>query len=167
MLWRVHFQILLFLFLEPGHLSAKSDVYSFGVVLLEILSGKKAIDKNRPRGEHNLVDWAKPYLTNKRRVFRVLDSRLEGQYTLDHAAKVADLARQCLCMDPRIRPNMDEVIATLELLQESNDTSRKDRNAHSLNQRRANVQPVSCKSTSERTRMVTNYPRPLASPLRV
>ncbi|KAK1396863.1 putative serine/threonine-protein kinase NAK [Heracleum sosnowskyi] len=104
-------------YMSTGHLNAKSDVYSFGVVLLEILSGRKAIDKNRPTGEQRLVEWAKPYLNNKRRIFRVIDSRLEGQYSLDHARRAANLAVQCLCVEPRIRPNMDEVVTVLEQLQ--------------------------------------------------
>ncbi|EMS62888.1 Protein kinase APK1A, chloroplastic [Triticum urartu] len=65
-------------YLATGHLTAKSDVYSFGVVLLEMLSGRRALDKNRPSGEHNLVEWARPYLTSKRRVFHILDARLGG-----------------------------------------------------------------------------------------
>ncbi len=39
-------------------LSVKSDVYSFGVVLLEIISGRKAIDTTLPNQEaSNLCDW--------------------------------------------------------------------------------------------------------------
>ncbi|RYR70237.1 hypothetical protein Ahy_A03g016744 isoform A [Arachis hypogaea] len=41
-------------YLATGHLTAKSDVFSFGVVLLEMLSGRRAVDKNRPSGQHNL-----------------------------------------------------------------------------------------------------------------
>ncbi|XP_019157675.1 PREDICTED: protein kinase APK1A, chloroplastic-like [Ipomoea nil] len=78
-------------YLATGHLTAKIDFYSFGVVLLEVLSGRRAIDKNRPSAEHNLVEWAKLYMANKRRVFRILDNRLEGQYTLEVAQKVAHL----------------------------------------------------------------------------
>ncbi|XP_073310949.1 probable serine/threonine-protein kinase PBL11 isoform X1 [Primulina huaijiensis] len=111
-------------YLSTGHLTAKSDVYSFGVVLLEILSGKKAIDKNRPSGEHNLVEWAKPYLTNKRRIFHVIDTRLEGQYSMGRTMKVAKLALQCLSMDARSRPNMDNVVTELEQLQDSKDTTK-------------------------------------------
>lgn len=40
-----------------GQLSLKSDVYSFGVVLLEIITGRKAIDCSRAAGEQNLVVW--------------------------------------------------------------------------------------------------------------
>lgn len=100
-------------------MTAKSDVYSFGVVLLEMLSGRRAIDKNRPLGQHNLVEWAKPYLASKRRIFRVLDARLNGQYSLSQAQKVANLALQCLD-EPKFRPDMDEVVKTLVQLQESN-----------------------------------------------
>ncbi|CAA0842858.1 Protein kinase APK1B- chloroplastic [Striga hermonthica] len=117
-------------YLSTGHLTAKSDVYSFGVVLLEILSGKKAIDKNRPSGEQKLVEWAKPYLTNKRRVLRVIDARLEGQYSLVQAGKAAKLALQCLCMDARSRPNMDQVVTALEQLQESVKTESKKDQKH-------------------------------------
>ena len=40
-----------------GHLTAKSDVYSFGVVLLELLTGQKPIDHDRPPGKINLTSW--------------------------------------------------------------------------------------------------------------
>ncbi|GJT68943.1 probable serine/threonine-protein kinase PIX7 [Tanacetum coccineum] len=49
-------------YVMTGHLTAKSDVYSFGVVLLEMLTGRRSMDKNRPNGEHNLVEWARPHL---------------------------------------------------------------------------------------------------------
>lgn len=39
-----------------GQLTTKSDVYSFGVVLLELITGRRAIDSSRPR-QSNLVAW--------------------------------------------------------------------------------------------------------------
>lgn len=42
-----------------GQLTLKSDVYSFGVVLLEIITGRKAIDDSRAAGEQNLVSWVR------------------------------------------------------------------------------------------------------------
>ncbi|KAM3200335.1 hypothetical protein P3L10_032697 [Capsicum annuum] len=42
-----------------GQLTLKSDVYSFGVVLLEIITGKRAIDTSRAAGEQNLVAWVR------------------------------------------------------------------------------------------------------------
>ncbi|GFP79640.1 serine/threonine-protein kinase-like protein at1g28390, partial [Phtheirospermum japonicum] len=41
-----------------GDLSAKSDVFSFGILLLEIISGRKAIDVGY--SAPSVVDWAVP-----------------------------------------------------------------------------------------------------------
>ncbi|XP_006650809.2 receptor-like cytoplasmic kinase 176 isoform X2 [Oryza brachyantha] len=112
-------------YLSTGHLTPKSDVYSFGVVLLEMMSGRRAIDKNRPQGEHNLVEWARPYLTHKRKIFRVLDTRLEGQYSHVGAQTVATLALECLSYETKMRPSMDAVVTILEELQESSNADRK------------------------------------------
>lgn len=42
---------------RTGHLTVKSDVYTFGVVLLELISGRRAIDTAKPTNEQNLVTW--------------------------------------------------------------------------------------------------------------
>ncbi|CAL2242776.1 unnamed protein product [Prunus armeniaca] len=109
-------------YMATGHLTAKSDVYSFGVVLLEMLSGRRAVDKNRPSGEHNLVEWAKPYLASKRKVLHIFDARIEGQYSVGGALRAVNLAIRCLAVEAKFRPNMNDVIKALEQLQEPNDT---------------------------------------------
>lgn len=48
-----------------------------------------------------------------------MDARIEGQYTLREAMKVANLTVQCLSVEPRFRPKMDEVVIALEELQGS------------------------------------------------
>ena len=40
-----------------GQLTLRSDVYSFDIVLLEIITGRQAIDNSKTSGEHNLVAW--------------------------------------------------------------------------------------------------------------
>lgn len=42
---------------RTGQLTAKSDVYSFGVVLLELITGRRAIDIRRRNREQTLVSW--------------------------------------------------------------------------------------------------------------
>ncbi|KAG4403382.1 hypothetical protein AAZX31_01G090500 [Glycine max] len=154
-------------YLATGHLTAKSDVYSFGVVLLEMLSGRRAIDKNRPSGEQCLVEWAKPYLSNKRRVFRVMDSRLEGQYSLTQAQRAATLAFQCLSVEPKYRPNMDEVVKALEQLRESNDKVKngdhKKCRVSGSGLGHPNGLPASTSKGSIDAAKKFNYPRPSAS----
>ncbi|TYG44206.1 hypothetical protein E1A91_D11G078900v1 [Gossypium mustelinum] len=108
-------------YVMTGHLTSKSDVYSFGVVLLEMLTGRRSMDKNRPNGEHNLVEWARPHLGDKRRFFRILDPRLEGHFSIKGALKAAQLAAQCLSRDPKARPRMSEVVETLKPLPNLND----------------------------------------------
>ncbi|MQM07571.1 hypothetical protein Taro_040414 [Colocasia esculenta] len=111
-------------YIATGRLSAKADVYSFGVVLLELLSGRRAVDKSKVGIEQNLVDWAKPYLGDKRKLFRVMDTRLEGQYTKKGAFTVASVALQCLGKEAKLRPRMSEVLAMLEQLQDSKETTK-------------------------------------------
>uniref|UniRef100_A0A5B7B2X9 non-specific serine/threonine protein kinase n=1 Tax=Davidia involucrata TaxID=16924 RepID=A0A5B7B2X9_DAVIN len=147
-------------YLATGHLTTKSDVYSFGVVLLEMLSGRRAVDKNRPSGEHNLVEWAKPYLASKRKIFRILDNRLEGQYSLDVANKASNLAFRCLSTDAKFRPSMDDVVKELEQLQDSKETGIARSNPSS------GPKPRRLSADDARNGNATGaYPRPSASPL--
>ncbi|KAJ8768095.1 hypothetical protein K2173_021035 [Erythroxylum novogranatense] len=108
-------------YVMTGHLTSKSDVYSFGVVLLEILTGRRSMDKKRPSGEQNLVSWARPYLADKRRLYQLVDPRLELNYSLKGAQKVSQLAYSCLSRDSKSRPTMDEVVKVLTPLQDLND----------------------------------------------
>jgi interleukin-1 receptor-associated kinase 4 len=102
-----------------GRLSAKADVYSFGVVLLELLTGRRALDKSKPGIEQNLVDWARPHLGDKRRLYRIMDTKLGGQYPKKGANAIASIALQCICGDAKMRPRMSQVLEELEQLQDA------------------------------------------------
>ncbi|KAL6294670.1 hypothetical protein ACE6H2_002812 [Prunus campanulata] len=103
-------------YVMTGHLTSRSDVYSFGVVLLEMLTGRRSMDKNRPNGEHNLVEWARPHLGERRRFYRLIDPRLEGHFSIKGVQKAAQLAAHCLSRDPKARPLMSEVVEALKPL---------------------------------------------------
>ncbi|CAN1340478.1 Probable serine/threonine-protein kinase PBL17 [Linum perenne] len=104
-------------YVMTGHLTARSDVYGFGVVLLELLLGRRALDKSRPSREHNLVEWARPLLNQNKKILRILDPRMEGQYSVRTVMKVANLAYQCLSQNPKGRPLMNQVVELLESVQ--------------------------------------------------
>ncbi|KAF3630161.1 Protein kinase APK1B, chloroplastic [Capsicum baccatum] len=146
-------------YMATGHLTARSDVYSFGVVLLEMLTGRRVVDKNRPHGEHNLIEWAKPFLTSKRKVLRIMDHRIEGQYSVEAALKAALLAVKCLALDPKFRPKMPEVVKALEQLQNLNEEGSLKRETTQRKHHRTSTDEASRRKT-------TSYPRPAAaSPL--
>lgn len=102
-----------------GRLSAKADVYSFGVVLLELLTGRRALDRSKVGIEQNLVDWTKPCLGDKRKLYRIMDSRLEGQYPKKGAQAVSNLALICISSEAKSRPKMSDVLEKLEQLYDS------------------------------------------------
>lgn len=110
-------------YVATGHLYVKSDVYGFGVVLLEMLSGQRALDPLRPSGQHNLIDWAKPYLADRKRLSRLMDPRLP-QYPPKGAFQAAQLTLSCLAGEPKNRPSMKEVVEILEAIDSMNGRSR-------------------------------------------
>uniref|UniRef100_A0A251RNV1 Protein kinase domain-containing protein n=1 Tax=Helianthus annuus TaxID=4232 RepID=A0A251RNV1_HELAN len=144
-------------YIATGRLTSKSDVYSFGVVLLELLSGRRAVDKDKFGVEQDLVEWTKPYLGDKRRLFRIMDTKLEGQYPQKSAFTAATLASQCLNIEPKSRPRMSEVLASLEELQAAKNDSRDHRKVSS---------PVPRSPVGHRQRRSTPLGSPLVTPPR-
>ncbi|XP_039031508.1 serine/threonine-protein kinase RIPK-like [Hibiscus syriacus] len=110
-------------YIMTGHLTAMSDVYSFGVLLLELLTGRRSLDKSRSHKEQNLVEWARPMLNEPRRLGRIMDPKLEGQYSEMGARKAAALAYQCISHRVKQRPKMSEVVKILEPLLDYENTS--------------------------------------------
>ncbi|CAI0440511.1 unnamed protein product [Linum tenue] len=104
-------------YIMTGHLTPRSDVYSFGVVLLELLTGRKSLDKSRPTREQNLADWGLPLLKEKKKLLNIVDPRLEGDYPVKAVHKAAMLAYHCLNKNPKARPLMRDIVDSLEPLQ--------------------------------------------------
>ncbi|VAH07167.1 unnamed protein product [Triticum turgidum subsp. durum] len=80
---------------STGKLTTKSDVYSYGVVLLELLTGRVPVDTQRPPGQHVLVSWALPRLTNRERLVQMVDPALKGQFAVKDLIQVWRRSRRC------------------------------------------------------------------------
>ncbi|KAM0936827.1 putative protein kinase RLK-Pelle-RLCK-VIIa-2 family [Dioscorea sansibarensis] len=156
-------------YMATGRLSAKADVYSFGVVLLELLSGRRAVDREKLGAEQNLVEWSKPYLCDKRKLFRVIDNKLEGQYPKKSAFAVANLALQCISGEAKLRPRMSEVLSTLEQLQDPKDVAKLQfhatRDAVNMNYDKLSKRRYSAMRSSLRHQLAPRYSTPAVSPL--
>ncbi|KAL3652121.1 Interface between microtubules and kinetochore protein [Castilleja foliolosa] len=118
-----------------------------------MLTGRRVLDKNRPHGEQNLIEWARPYLAGKRKVLRVMDARIEGQYSPIGALKAATVAVRCLALEPKHRPTMIEVVKALEQLHDT-ESPKTEEVDH-------------CKYRPASSRTTASYLRPLASPIAV
>ncbi|XVE59255.1 hypothetical protein DITRI_Ditri05aG0031300 [Diplodiscus trichospermus] len=100
-------------YVQTGRLTAKSDVWSFGVVLYELITGRRALERNLPRSEQKLLEWVRPYVSDSKKFHLIVDPRLEGQYCMNSAQKLASLANKCLMKNPKSRPKMSEVVEIL------------------------------------------------------
>uniref|UniRef100_A0A7C9ASV7 Receptor protein serine/threonine kinase n=2 Tax=Opuntia streptacantha TaxID=393608 RepID=A0A7C9ASV7_OPUST len=96
-----------------GKVTDKIDVYAFGVVLLELLSGRKPISSEQPKGQESLVMWAKPIL-NGGKVSKLLDPSLGSNYDRDHIERMVLAATLCIRRAPRARPKMSLILKLLE-----------------------------------------------------
>ncbi|CAK8575819.1 unnamed protein product [Lathyrus sativus] len=95
------------------YLTTKSDVYSFGVLLLEVLSGRKAIDMTQYEEGNNIVEWAVP-LIKSGNIAAILDPILKPPHDLEALKKIANVACKCVRMRGKDRPSMDKVTTALE-----------------------------------------------------
>ncbi|OMO84335.1 hypothetical protein CCACVL1_10867 [Corchorus capsularis] len=98
-------------------LTAKSDVYGLGVVLLELLTGKKAVFKIEEDGTGpiGVVEYASPRIMEGD-LGAVVDRRV-GVPEI-HEAEAVELmaytALQCVNLEGKERPNMTDIVASLE-----------------------------------------------------
>ncbi|XP_024173003.1 probable serine/threonine-protein kinase PBL21 isoform X2 [Rosa chinensis] len=103
-----------------GKLTLKSDIYSFGVVMLELITGKKAIDNTMKQGEQNLVAWSRPFLKDRRKFVQLVDPLLQGRFPtrcLHHAVAITAM---CLQEQPTFRPLISDIVVALEYLASQN-----------------------------------------------
>ncbi|KAJ8628678.1 hypothetical protein MRB53_022001 [Persea americana] len=100
-------------YLTPQNLSTKSDVFSFGILLLEIISGRNAIDMNyRPS---SIDEWAIP-LIKQGEFDRLYDPRIGMPKDSCVRRQLAALAAWCVQSSAERRPSMLEVVNCLRMV---------------------------------------------------
>ncbi|KAK8457110.1 hypothetical protein SEVIR_3G125800v4 [Setaria viridis] len=93
---------------QSGQITEKADVYSFGVVLVELVTGRKAVDINRPKGQQFLTEWARPLL-EEYAIDELIDPRLGGRFCENEVYCMLHAANLCIRRDPHLRPRMSHV----------------------------------------------------------
>ncbi|CAM0953290.1 unnamed protein product [Alopecurus aequalis] len=121
---------------QSGQITEKADVYSFGVVLVELVTGRKAMDINRPKGQQFLTEWARPLLEDHA-LDELIDPRLEDRFCENEVYCMLHAANLCIRRDPHSRPRMSHVLRILEgdMVVESGCISAPSSDAGSMSRR--------------------------------
>ncbi|KAJ6934265.1 hypothetical protein NC651_009336 [Populus alba x Populus x berolinensis] len=100
-------------YLLDGKLTDKSDVYAFGVLLLELLIGRKPVEKMSPDHFQFIVSWAMPRLADRSKLPNVVDPVIKDTTNLKHLYQVAAVAVLCVQQEPSYRPLITDVLHSL------------------------------------------------------
>ncbi|XP_051139041.1 serine/threonine-protein kinase CDG1-like isoform X2 [Andrographis paniculata] len=98
---------------ENGIVSVLTDVYSFGIVLIQLISGRKAVDSSKGGQQPSLRQWAVP-LIETLALHELVDPRLGESYNTYQMYNMARTAYLCVQPSPEMRPSMAEVLRFLE-----------------------------------------------------
>ncbi|KAD2804627.1 hypothetical protein E3N88_38004 [Mikania micrantha] len=83
-------------------------------VATEILTGLRASDYTHNGVKQNLVEYAKPFLINIKKLQRIIDPRLDQNFPTKGVIRAAELILSCLEPVPKNRPSMKEVVLVLQ-----------------------------------------------------
>ena len=100
-------------YFQSSQFTDKSDVYSFGVVLLELITGEKPVSFLRPQEYRTLATYFNLAM-KENRLSDIIDSRIRDDCKLEQVMMTAKLAKMCLNLKGKKRPNMREVWTQLE-----------------------------------------------------
>ncbi|KAJ1700487.1 hypothetical protein LUZ63_000266 [Rhynchospora breviuscula] len=88
----------------------EADVFNFGVILLELISGRRFIDRSKPSHEQHILNWARPMFRDKRRHPELIDHLIKDDYPSLALNRAVDVAAMCLQQIASYRPIMTDVV---------------------------------------------------------
>ncbi|KAB1223702.1 hypothetical protein CJ030_MR2G011685 [Morella rubra] len=106
-------------YIQTGRATSKIDVWGYGVFLLQLITGRRPLDRSLPENEQKLLEWVKPFLADAKKLVLMVDPRLKKEYSLTSAQKLALVAKQCLVKEAKDRPNMSEVLEMINRIVEA------------------------------------------------
>ncbi|XP_009626405.1 receptor-like cytosolic serine/threonine-protein kinase RBK2 isoform X1 [Nicotiana tabacum] len=109
-------------FLMHGIVDEKTDVFAFGVLLLELITGRRALDYS----QQSLVIWAKPLL-KKNRIRELVDPSLADDYNLLQINLMVLAASLCVQQSSIRRPRINQILLLLRGNSKSLDLIRRCR----------------------------------------
>ncbi|KAJ3677921.1 hypothetical protein LUZ60_001724 [Juncus effusus] len=97
-----------------GKITTKVDVFSFGIVLMELITGRPALDESLPDSTRHLPAFFLSRLKlSKPSLWSTVDQSMADSVHQDSIFKVAELAGHCVARDPHQRPEMGYVVNVL------------------------------------------------------
>ncbi|XP_047952405.1 receptor-like kinase LIP1 isoform X1 [Salvia hispanica] len=107
-------------YFSSGILKRASDTYAFGIVLLEVLSGRPAIEENLAEDEMYMSMWAQEKI-RKGKAYQIVASNLKGDISQECLKTFVEVVKGCLDLDPKKRLTMSRVVVQLELALEQQE----------------------------------------------
>ncbi|KAL1219527.1 Receptor-like kinase TMK3 [Cardamine amara subsp. amara] len=102
-----------------GRVTTKVDIFSLGVILMELITGRKALDETQPEDSVHLVTWFRRVAASK--VENAFKNAIDPNIIPDKdiiasIEKVWELAGHCCAREPYQRPDMAHIVNVLSTL---------------------------------------------------